>query len=148
MFYYSKTPYICSKFKHFAEIIFFKLFKDFIMNKGDLINKIASDAGITKTQAQSALNSFMHSAHTCLKKGDKLTLVGFGTFSTTKRSARKGRKSTDRERNQHSGKESGKIQGRKGIIYFYQVISTKITKPSSPYGNEGFLFKYYLTDYL
>jgi DNA-binding protein HU-beta len=68
------------------------------MNKGDLVNKIATEAGITKTQAQSALNAFLHSAQTALKKGDKLTLVGFGTFSTAKRSARKGR-------NPQTGKE-------------------------------------------
>ena len=68
------------------------------MNKGDLINKIAADAGITKTQAQSALNSFVHATSTALKKGDKVTLVGFGTFGTTKRSARKGR-------NPQTGKE-------------------------------------------
>lgn len=61
------------------------------MNKGDLINMIASDASITKTQAQEALNSFLNSTSGALKKGDKVTLVGFGTFSTSKRSARKGR---------------------------------------------------------
>jgi DNA-binding protein HU-beta len=68
------------------------------MNKGDLINKIAADAGITKTQAQAALNSFVAATSTALKKGDKVTLVGFGTFGTTKRSARKGR-------NPQTGKE-------------------------------------------
>jgi DNA-binding protein HU-beta len=68
------------------------------MNKGDLINKIAADAGITKTQAQAALNSFVAATSTALKKGDKVTLVGFGTFGTSKRSARKGR-------NPQTGKE-------------------------------------------
>jgi DNA-binding protein HU-beta len=68
------------------------------MNKGDLINKIAADAGITKTQAQHALNSFVAATSTALKKGDKVTLVGFGTFATAKRSARKGR-------NPQTGKE-------------------------------------------
>jgi len=68
------------------------------MNKGDLITKIASDAGITKTQAQSALNAFLQTTAGALKKGDKITLVGFGTFSTSKRSARKGR-------NPQTGKE-------------------------------------------
>lgn len=61
------------------------------MNKGDLINKIATDSGITKTQAQAALNSFLGTTAGALKKGDKVTLVGFGTFSTSSRAARKGR---------------------------------------------------------
>lgn len=61
------------------------------MNKGDLVKKIAGDAKITKAQAQSALNSFLTSTGVALKKGEKVTLVGFGTFGVTKRSARKGR---------------------------------------------------------
>lgn len=61
------------------------------MNKGELISQIASDAGITKAQATSALDSFTESISGALKKGDKVTLVGFGTFSVSKRSARTGR---------------------------------------------------------
>lgn len=61
------------------------------MNKGDLVKQMASDANITKTQAQSALNSFTEAVAGTLKKGDKVTLVGFGTFSISDRSARKGR---------------------------------------------------------
>jgi DNA-binding protein HU-beta len=61
------------------------------MNKSDLITKIADDAGITKTQANSALDAFTEAVAKTLKKGDKVTLVGFGTFSVTKRAARNGR---------------------------------------------------------
>jgi DNA-binding protein HU-beta len=61
------------------------------MNKTELIAKIAEDAGITKIQATSSLNSFIEGVTKTLKKGNKLTLVGFGTFSVTKRAARKGR---------------------------------------------------------
>jgi len=61
------------------------------MNKGDLINKIAKDAEITKTEAQAALDSFIGATSTALKKGDKVTLVGFGTWNVKKRAARKGR---------------------------------------------------------
>jgi DNA-binding protein HU-beta len=61
------------------------------MNKGDLIKKIAGDAKVTKTQAQAALNAFTSSVTGALKKGEKVTLVGFGTFSVSKRTARKGR---------------------------------------------------------
>jgi DNA-binding protein HU-beta len=61
------------------------------MNKAELISKIAEDAGITKVQAGAALESFVEAVTKTLKKGDKLTLVGFGTFSVSKRAARKGR---------------------------------------------------------
>ncbi|TVR78554.1 MAG: HU family DNA-binding protein [Chitinophagaceae bacterium] len=61
------------------------------MNKGELINQIAEEAGLTKTQATSALNSVLDNVVTTLKKGDKVTLVGFGTFSVSSRSARTGR---------------------------------------------------------
>jgi DNA-binding protein HU-beta len=61
------------------------------MNKGQLIAKIAADAKLTKAQAGAALQSVILNTITALKKGDKLTLVGFGTFSVVKRRARKGR---------------------------------------------------------
>lgn len=61
------------------------------MNKSDLVSKIAEDAGITKTQGNAALDSFIDAITKTLKKGDKVTLVGFGTFSVSKRAARNGR---------------------------------------------------------
>jgi DNA-binding protein HU-beta len=61
------------------------------MNKGDMVNQISTDAGITKQQAQDALDSVIKTTSNELKNGNKVTLVGFGTFSVSKRSARKGR---------------------------------------------------------
>ena len=61
------------------------------MNKADLIDKVSKDTGITKVQANSVLDSFTNAVVTTLKKGDRVTLVGFGTFSVTERSARNGR---------------------------------------------------------
>ena len=61
------------------------------MNKAELITKIADDAGITKTQANATLDSFIEAVTVTLKKGGKVTLVGFGTFSVSKRAARNGR---------------------------------------------------------
>lgn len=61
------------------------------MNKGELINLIAEKAGITKSQATSALNAFVDAVGDELKADNKVTLVGFGTFSTSKRAARDGR---------------------------------------------------------
>jgi DNA-binding protein HU-beta len=61
------------------------------MNKAELIDKISKDAGITKVQANAALDSFASTVVTTLKKGNRVTLVGFGTFSVSERSARNGR---------------------------------------------------------
>ena len=61
------------------------------MNKAELIAKIAEDAGITKTQANLTVDAFVDAVTKPLKKGDKVTLVGFGTFSVSKRAARNGR---------------------------------------------------------
>ena len=61
------------------------------MNKAELISKIAEDAGITKTQANLTIDAFVDAVTKTLKKGDKVTLVGFGTFSVSKRAARNGR---------------------------------------------------------
>lgn len=61
------------------------------MNKAELVAKLADDAGITKTQANAVLDSFTTTVQKVLKAGDKLTLVGFGTFSVSKRAARTGR---------------------------------------------------------
>lgn len=61
------------------------------MNKAELIDQIAKDAGITKAQANDALDAFTGSVISTLKKGETVTLVGFGTFSVSQRAARNGR---------------------------------------------------------
>ncbi|HVW61559.1 MAG TPA: HU family DNA-binding protein [Puia sp.] len=61
------------------------------MNKAELIDKIAADADISKKEANAVLDSFTEAIAKTLKKGDKVTLVGFGTFSVSKRAARTGR---------------------------------------------------------
>ena len=60
------------------------------MNKGDLINEVAK-VTCSKSCAVQAVDAFLGSVKKALKKGNKVTLVGFGTFSVSKRSARKGR---------------------------------------------------------
>jgi DNA-binding protein HU-beta len=89
------------------------------MNKSDLINSIATEAKITKVQAQAALNSFLDASSAALKKGDKVILVGFGTFSVAKRAARTGR-------NPQTGKEI-KIAAKK-VVKFKpgSELSTKV----------------------
>ncbi len=61
------------------------------MNKSELIDAIAVDAGITKAAAKLALESFLGNIGETLKKGDKVSLVGFGSWSVTARAAREGR---------------------------------------------------------
>ncbi len=61
------------------------------MTKADLIEAMANGADISKAAAGKALNSLTTAISKALKKGDKVTLVGFGTFSVTKRKARTGR---------------------------------------------------------
>lgn len=61
------------------------------MTKAELIDKMATDADVTKAAAGKALDSLIDGITKTLKKGNKVTLVGFGTFSVAKRAARKGR---------------------------------------------------------
>ncbi len=77
------------------------------MNKAELIDAIASDAKVTKADAKRSLDAFINTTTKALKKGDRVALVGFGSFSTTKRSARKGR-------NPQTGKEI-KIPAKKVV---------------------------------
>jgi len=61
------------------------------MNKTELIDAMAVDAGITKAAAKKALESFLGNVEGSLKKGNRVSLVGFGSWSVSKRNAREGR---------------------------------------------------------
>jgi len=61
------------------------------MNKAELVDAIASEAKITKADAQRAVDGIVESTTKALKKGDRVALVGFGSFSVVKRAARNGR---------------------------------------------------------
>ena len=61
------------------------------MNKAQLIDSIANEANLTKADAKRALDAFVSSTTGALKKGDRFALVGFGSFSVSKRNARTGR---------------------------------------------------------
>lgn len=76
------------------------------MNKSELIEKIASEADLSKAEAERALNATTDTIQKALKKGDTVQLIGFGSFSVVKRSARQGR-------NPQTG-ESIKIKASKG----------------------------------
>jgi DNA-binding protein HU-beta len=61
------------------------------MTKAELASRIATAAGITKSQAEKAVDGFVSAVSAALSGGDKLTLVGFGTFSIGERTQREGR---------------------------------------------------------
>lgn len=79
------------------------------MNKAELIDAIASKSGLTKADAKKALDAFTGAISGSLKKGDRVSLVGFGSWSVTKRSARTGR-------NPQTGKEI-KIAAKKVVKF-------------------------------
>ncbi|MFN5418381.1 MAG: HU family DNA-binding protein [Flavobacteriia bacterium] len=68
------------------------------MNKAELIDAMASESGLTKADAKRALEGFVAATSSALKTGDKISLVGFGSFAVSKREARTGR-------NPQTGKE-------------------------------------------
>jgi DNA-binding protein HU-beta len=79
------------------------------MNKSELIDAMAEKAGLTKADAKKSLEAFIDSTTDALGKGDKLALVGFGSFSVSERAARTGR-------NPQTGKEI-KIPAKKVVKF-------------------------------
>ena len=79
------------------------------MNKAQLIDAMAAEANITKADAKKALDAFINATSGALKQGDRVALVGFGSFSVAKRSARTGR-------NPRTGKEI-KIAAKKVVKF-------------------------------
>lgn len=67
------------------------------MNKGELVSTMTEKTGLSKKDAEAALEAFIKSAEEALKGGEKITLVGFGTFEPRKRAARKGRNPQTKE---------------------------------------------------
>jgi len=61
------------------------------MNKGELVDAIANDAGLSKVDAGKAIEAFVSNVSGSLKNGNSIQLIGFGTFSISNRAARSGR---------------------------------------------------------
>lgn len=61
------------------------------MNKADLVNSLSEKTGLTKTKSNQAIDALVETISEALKGGDKVTLVGFGTFTTSQKEARMGR---------------------------------------------------------
>ena len=85
------------------------------MNKSELVSAMAEAAGITKGEADKALDAFTDTVTETLKKGDKVSLVGFGTFSTSERAARKGRNPQTGAEIQIAARTVPKFKAGKGL---------------------------------
>ena len=80
------------------------------MNKTELIDKIAAGVGITKAQAKAALDATTSALKDALVAGDKIQLVGFGTFSVNERPAREGINPATKEKIQIAAKKVAKFK--------------------------------------
>lgn len=86
------------------------------MNKTELIAAMAEKAGLTKVDAGKALNAYADVVKEQLAKGDKITLIGFGTFSVVERPARTGRNPRTGKSIKIAAKKSAKFKAGKGLI--------------------------------
>ena len=75
----------------FGHDTFLFISKTILMNKSELVDAIAAGAGLSKADAARALDATTGAIHGALKSGDRVSLVGFGSFSVSKRAARTGR---------------------------------------------------------
>ena len=81
------------------------------MNKTELIDKIAAGAGLTKVDAKKALDATVDAIKAALKKGDKVQLIGFGTFDVVKKPAREGINPATKQKIKIAAKKVAKFKG-------------------------------------
>ena len=86
------------------------------MTKAELITTVAEQSGLKKVEAEKAVVAFISAVTGCLKKGDKLSLVGFGTFSTSKRAARKGQNPQTGKKITIAAATVPKFKDRKSVV--------------------------------
>jgi nucleoid DNA-binding protein len=85
------------------------------MNKAELVSAISEKAGINKAKAAAALDTMLTSVAAALRAGDKVTLVGFGTFSVVSRGARTGRNPRDNKPIKIAAKKVAKFKPGKKL---------------------------------
>ena len=96
------------------------------MNKTELVARIAEGAELTKSQAEKALSVFIAETIAALKAGDKITLIGFGTFSAVARAARTGRNPQTGKAIKIAAKTNGKFTPGKAL----KDLNPKPVKPA------------------
>ncbi len=85
------------------------------MNKSELVDAMAKNAGLSKKDTEAALNAFTETVTDALKKGDKITLIGFGTFEVTKRAAREGKNPQTGEKIKIKASKAPKFKAGKAL---------------------------------
>ena len=97
------------------------------MNKTELISAIAENAGLSKADAKKALDATISSVTEALKKGDKIALIGFGTFSVNERPARTGINPRTKEQITIEAKRSSSSRPEPNLMKLYNKISLPIS---------------------
>ena len=85
------------------------------MNKNDFVSSVAEKAGLSKADAKKAIDAFCETVSDVLKAGDKLSLVGFGTFSVSERGERQGINPLTKQPITIAAKKSAKFKGGKEL---------------------------------
>lgn len=98
------------------------------MNKTELISAIAKQSELTKKDAEAALKAFVEVVTAELAKGEKVQLVGFGTFEVTQRAARMGRNPRTKKQMEIPASKSPKFRGGKALKDAVNVVSKKKKK--------------------
>ena len=91
------------------------LYRRFIMNKSELVEAMAKKADLSKKDAAAALDAFTETITGALKKGDKVTLIGFGTFEVAKRAAREGKNPQTGEKIKIKASKAPKFKAGKAL---------------------------------
>lgn len=91
------------------------------MNKAELVEALATKTGETKKSAEASLNAFIEVVTDALKKGDKVQLIGFGSFEVRKRAARKGR-------NPQTGEEMKIAASKAPVFKAGKTLKEKVNK--------------------
>jgi DNA-binding protein HU-beta len=86
------------------------------MNKRDIVEKVAQDCNLTKSAVEQVLNGFLGTISKAVTAGEKVTLIGFGTFSISERSARNGQNPKTGEAIQIAARKVVKFKAGKGLI--------------------------------
>ncbi len=85
------------------------------MNKNEFVSSVAAKAGLSKADAKKAIDAFCETVSEVLKAGDKITLVGFGTFSVAERGERQGINPATQQPITIAAKKSAKFKGGKEL---------------------------------
>ena len=85
------------------------------MNKNDLVSAVAAKTGLSKKNSESAVNAFISTVEDSLKDGEKVVLVGFGSFEVKERAARVGRNPRTKEAIEIAGSKAPVFKAGKGL---------------------------------